>query len=547
MGPLLPILLALLAQGLAEEGLALAGERPWLVLVLCAAPHALAHAARRASLAGAFAPAARALALLDALPAIAHALALLLGGWLVSVERVLGARPMLLGWPNPAALAGLLPFVVYSLIVIDARARALDGRPAALAAARRLHARLLAGALAPVVLYVLVAGAVGRMGVVRARVEHVGLDAALYACTLLAMFLMFLPFVLRSTWNTRPLASGPLRELFAAAARRARFRCREVLVWDTGQRMANAAIVGIAGPLRLVFLSDALLANLSPRELLAVFAHEMGHARRHHVLVFVAWTTALILGVDLLAERVLPPGEAWAFASLGVSLVLWYLGFGWLSRRFELDADLFAAQLTGDTQGMVAALERVGGPHGGSARTWRHFPIERRIAFLRDAERDPAAAAALRRRVRVLALCGASACAVVLTLWGSRLVEARPRELVRAHLALGDARAALEALARVQDPPAQLARQVELATELRLGGDDDGARLLEAARGAVLEGRAQRALDLLALGAWRDPPRFEALLERLPADAWTRSGDDDLGEQVLLEALRAGLEPAAGR
>lgn len=547
MGPLLPILLALLAQGLAEEGLALAGERPWLVLALCAAPHALAHAARSASFAGAFAAASRRLALLDALPGIAHVLALGLGGWLVSVERVLGARPALLGWPNPAALAGLLPFVVYSLIAIDARARALDGRPAALASARRLHARLLAGALAPVVLYVLVGGAVGRVHVVRARVEHVGLDAALYACALLALFLMLLPFVLRATWNTRPLAPGPLRELFAAAAHHARFRCREVLVWDTGQRMANAAIVGIAGPLRLVFLSDALLANLTPRELLAVFAHEMGHARRHHVLVFAAWTAALILGVDLLAARVLPPGEAWAFASLGASLVLWYLCFGWLSRRFELDADLFAARLTGDTQGLVAALERVGGPHGGSARTWRHFPIERRIAFLRDAERDPSVAAVLRRRVSALALCGACACALVLALWGRALVEERPRELVRARLALGDARAAVEALARVQDPPAPLARQVELAVELGLGAVDDGARLFEATREAALGGRAQRALDLLALGAWRDPPRFEALLERLPASAWTQGGDDDVGEQVLLEALRAGLEPAAGR
>lgn len=550
MGPLLSILIALLAQGLAEEGLCIEGERPWLVLALCALPHLLGAAARRASLAGAFASAARRLALLGALPVLAHAVALGVGGWLATVESTTGLRPTLLDWPTPASLLGLVPFVVYSLIAADARARALDGRPAALAVARRLHARLLLGALAPVVLYVLLAGALGRVDLVRVRVEHVGLDAALYAGVMLALFLTVLPFVLRATWNTRPLAVGPLRELFDAAARRARFACREILVWDTGQRMANAAVVGIAGPLRLVFLSDALLASLSARELLAVFAHEMGHARRHHVLVFGAWTSALILGLDLLAARLLPPGEAWALASLTISLALWYLGFGWLSRRFELDADLFAAELTGDAQGMVDALNRVGGPHGGSTRTWRHFPIERRIAFLEADARDPAVGRALRVRLRLLSICGACACLIVLALWGRELMRARPAELVRASLALGDARAAIAALARVAEPPAQLARQVELAAELELGSRDDGERILTAARSAALDGRAQRALDLIVLGAWRDAQLFEArvakLLERLPADlredGQALSDAADAGEDLVLQAVRASLE-----
>ena len=63
--------------------------------------------------------------------------------------------------------------------------------------------------------------------------------------------------------------------------------------------MANAAIVGFLPGHRTVLFSDSLLAGLPPRELAAVFAHEIGHARRHHVLVFGAWTLVFFLAGDL--------------------------------------------------------------------------------------------------------------------------------------------------------------------------------------------------------------------------------------------------------
>jgi Zn-dependent protease with chaperone function len=549
VGPLLPILAAVLVQGVAEEGLVGSSERPWLVIALCALPHALALLARRAALAGEFAAAERRLALLGLLPVLAHALALGGCGWLATLERVLGVRPSLLGWPNAAALAGLAPFVAYSLLAIDARARVLDPRPAALAAARRLQARLLLGALAPLLLYVALAGAIGRAPSVRARIEHVGFDAALYAGALLALFLTCLPFVVRASWSTRPLPAGAVRELFTAVARRARFRCRDVLAWDAGQGVANAVIVGVVAPFRLVLVSDGLLASLPARELAAVFAHEMGHARRHHVLVFVAWTAALILGVELCAVHLLPEGEVWGFATLGLSLVLWYLGFGWLSRRFELDADLFAVETTGDARAMQSALERVGGTHGGRGPGWRHFPSERRIAFLETCRLDPDFARAFHRRARALSAAGAGACLVVLGLWGRELWSARPQELVRAQLAMGDVQAARAALARAPGAPEELSRQVEAAVELGLGEADDGERLLAAARAAADEARAVLALDLVVLGSWRDGPRFAALvdelIERLPGelredgDALGRAAEE--GDARVLEALRASL------
>ena len=364
-----------------------------------------------------------------------------------------------------------------------------------------------------------------------------------------------MPLVLRHAWDTQPLARGALRDLFEAAARRAGFRCREILVWNTGHTMANAAVVGLGPRLRMVFLSDALLAQLAARELLAVFAHEIGHARRHHVLVFVSWTAGFFLCADLALARWLPSGELWATSALVAAVALWYAGFGWLSRRFELDADLFSVELTGDVEGMVCALDSVGGPHGGARRTWRHFSIDARVQFLRSFALDAGIGLALRRRLRALTWVGVLLALLGVGLQARGVIEAYPVENARALLALGDHAAAGEALRSVVEAPASLLRQALLPRELDLGAADDSERLAAAARASLEGGELARCLDLLGLGALRDPERFEGplieLFSRPPASPDTdwESATQALarGNGAWAQALRATVDGLAAR
>ncbi len=75
---------------------------------------------------------------------------------------------------------------------------------------------------------------------------------AIYALPLV-LLLVFFPLILRYVWQTRPLASAVLRERLEAAARRVGFRCREILVWNTGGMMINAAVAGFLPRLRYAF------------------------------------------------------------------------------------------------------------------------------------------------------------------------------------------------------------------------------------------------------------------------------------------------------
>jgi hypothetical protein len=116
---------------------------------------------------------------------------------------------------------------------------------------------------------------------------------------------------------------------------------------------------------------------------------------------------------------------------VGVTLVFWGVGFGWLSRKFERQADAFAARcaapqghecnrpcsvhLAGSSpaQGddrvcssgaavFASALDRVATLNGipRDEPSWRHSSIASRIRFLTSLAADPARAGRFERRLR---------------------------------------------------------------------------------------------------------------------------------------------------
>ena len=153
------------------------------------------------------------------------------------------------------------------------------------------------------------------------------------------------------------------RYLLERCAESAGFRCKRFLVWRTGHQMSNAAVMGFASWHRSVLFTDLLLAQLGPRQLAAVFGHEMGHVLRHHVLVFAAWSLGFFLAGDVLLRATDVEDPALLLAGVTAFVAFWALGFGYMSRRFELDADLVALELTGDPEALASALDTVAGAH----------------------------------------------------------------------------------------------------------------------------------------------------------------------------------------
>jgi STE24 endopeptidase len=269
------------------------------------------------------------------------------------------------------------------------------------------------------------------------------------------------PLMLRHIWRTRSLEPGALRDRLEQLHKRAGLRCRDILVWEADGFMINAAVMGIIAPVRYVLLSDALLATMSPRQVEAVFGHEAGHVRYHHMskllgVAFVGWV--LIAGLMELLARMSNNGTGGATITFGTieaigvvaTVAFWSIGFGWVSRRFERQADLFGAKCVtpdasectgpcsvhtveesaGAGDGRVcstaaalfaSALDRVAALNGIPREefSWRHSSIASRMHFLLSLARDPGEAEAFERMLHRLtvgiisaAVVGAAACLV---------------------------------------------------------------------------------------------------------------------------------------
>ena len=198
--------------------------------------------------------------------------------------------------------------------------------------------------------------------------------------------------------------------------------------------------MGVVGRVRYVLLSDALIENMPDKQIEAVFGHEAGHVKHHHIVFLVLSALAcgllvLLLGNGIIIglERLWPEQSAfnqysqWMGEAAIVPLaVVWVLVFGWISRRFERQADVHGAQSVAaqgtepaetpergagsgrldmyGTQVMAAALVRVALLNGipTEARSWRHSSIGSRARFLQYLATSDNALARFSRRLRVL-------------------------------------------------------------------------------------------------------------------------------------------------
>jgi Zn-dependent protease with chaperone function len=205
------------------------------------------------------------------------------------------------------------------------------------------------------------------------------------------VMLAVMPVVMRWIWDTTKLGPGPLRERLERMCREQGVTVRELLVWRTHGTMINGAVMGLAGPLRYILLTDALLDYLPQAQVEAVTAHELGHIRRRHMpwLAGAALSGIVLMGV--VADWALRhAGHGWsqtewarAMVVIG-SLLFGALLFGFVSRRFEGQADAFAVQhlsgyRRGGDAGVVVTPEAVSAMSGAleSVARLNQIPRER--------------------------------------------------------------------------------------------------------------------------------------------------------------------------
>ena len=175
-----------------------------------------------------------------------------------------------------------------------------------------------------------------------------------------------------------PLPDGSLRDGLLDLAKRTQFRAKSIQMMDGSKRSrhSNAFFAGF-GRFRKIVLFDTLVEQLSESEVEAVVAHEIGHYRKGHIPKMLLMSSVSLLAgfyfLFLLSRR------EWFYRTFGFesgNITPAFLLFGllagtvgfwigplahWWSRRYEYQADAFAAQAVGEAQPLVAALGKLNG------------------------------------------------------------------------------------------------------------------------------------------------------------------------------------------
>jgi len=213
------------------------------------------------------------------------------------------------------------------------------------------------------------------------------------------------------------LPEGELKQRIEALLARCGFASGGLYVMDNSRRSShgNAYFSGFGTAKRIV-LFDTLISRLSPTEVEAVLAHELGHFKRQHVsrrlllilsLSFVVFALmGWLLQSPLLFEALGLDRVTTAGSLLLIMLTAPYLLFvlrpllASYSRRHEFEADAYAAEHA-DAGALVSALVRLYKDNAStltpdplhSAVYDSHPPAAQRIARLQQSEAPGLAAA----------------------------------------------------------------------------------------------------------------------------------------------------------
>ncbi len=191
------------------------------------------------------------------------------------------------------------------------------------------------------------------------------------------LVLVLYPTVIAPLFNKfKPLEDEALKARVTALMQRCGFAAKGLFVMDGSKRSAhaNAYFTGFGAAKRVVFY-DTLLKQLSPGEVDAVLAHELGHFKHKHIIKRIVAMFALSLaGFALLGWL---SSQVWFYTGLGVrpsmtgtndalALLLFMLVvplfsffvsplFAQFSRKHEFEADAYAIAQT-DGKDLQSAL-----------------------------------------------------------------------------------------------------------------------------------------------------------------------------------------------
>jgi STE24 endopeptidase len=208
-----------------------------------------------------------------------------------------------------------------------------------------------------------------------------GTWAWLYAWIAVTAFSLLMQYI-APTWimplfnKFDPLEEGELRKAIENYADKVDFPLQGIYVIDGSKRSAksNAFFTGF-GKNKRIALYDTLIENHTTEELVAVLAHEIGHYKKKHIVKNMAISilqTGIMFGLLSVFLQVPALFEAFYMEEMSVYAGLLFfgllyspvetligLGMQILSRKYEYEADAFAANTISEKEEMVNVLKKL--------------------------------------------------------------------------------------------------------------------------------------------------------------------------------------------
>ena len=208
-------------------------------------------------------------------------------------------------------------------------------------------------------------------------------------------------------YKFKPIENEGIKNRILELCKKAGVKIQGIFTFDMSKntKKANAAFTGM-GKSRRIILGDTLMNNFSESEIETVFAHEVGHYTKRHILKLMTVSTIMtFLGLFITAKLYEASLGYFGFNSVSdiaaLPLLFLYLSLYGLittpitniqSRKYEWEADTFALQTTKDKGAFISAMEKLADQNLADKSPNKiieylfhsHPSLEKRIQFARD-------------------------------------------------------------------------------------------------------------------------------------------------------------------
>ena len=239
------------------------------------------------------------------------------------------------------------------------------------------------------------------------------LGEVFYSFTFIFTLALVGPAIVQKVWRCKPLENGYFRLRIENLCKKADLEFNNILYWPLfGGRIITAGVMGIVKKTRYLLVTHAMLRFLSPEEIDAVIAHEIGHVKKNHLLFYLLFFGGYILlsytTFDLIIFYILSSKPFYiSISKLNINydtassitftffIILFFFGyfryiFGYFMRNFERQADLMVFKFSNTAKPLISTFNKIASTisHEKDKPNWHHFSISERISYLAKCEID---------------------------------------------------------------------------------------------------------------------------------------------------------------